>query len=303
MKMKSVAIIIVLAVLVVLFTVDLINPSYGFFAKVNAGYAGVVDYFGDVRDEPLKPGFHVTRYFEHVHPVSIRTEKKTYEVVAFSSDIQQVMMIVSINMNVSEESAGVLYKKVGMNYQRTLIEPKIQENSKVVVSGYTAEKLIEKRELLSGQILEKMQNDISPYGINVTDVAIENIDFTDAFEAAVEAKQVATQEKQRAKTQEEQKTMEAQQTAERMRIKVEAEANTKRVEAEAEAYAIQIKAEAEANANKQVSESLTRDLIDYVQANRWNGELPSTYLGESNAIPVIQTESASNQEEVSDETR
>ena len=134
-----------------------------------------------------------------------------------------------------------------------------------------------------------MKKDISPYGINVTSVSIENLDFTDAFESAVEAKQVATQEKQRAKTQEEQKTMETQQAAERARIDAEAKANVKQIEADAEAYAITAKAEAEANANKQISESLTRDLIDYVQANNWNGQLPNTYVGGEGAIPVIQT--------------
>lgn len=289
MGIKNTIIMIIVAMVIIMFAVDLINPSYGFFAKVNAGYAGVVDYFGDVKDQPLKPGFHITKYFEHVHPVSIRTEKTTYTVEAFSSDIQQVVMTISVNSNVSEDSAGVLYKKVGMKYKDTLLEPKIQENSKVVISKYTAEALIENREKLSGEVLEKMKKDISPYGINVTSVSIENLDFTDAFESAVEAKQVATQEKQRAKTQEEQKTMETQQAAERARIDAEAKANVEKIAADAEAYAVSVKAQAEAEANRQISESLTRDLIDYVQANNWNGQLPDTYVGGEGAIPVIQT--------------
>lgn len=289
MGIKNTIIMIIVAMVIIGFAVDLINPSYGFFAKVNAGYAGVVDYFGDVKDQPLKPGFHITKYFEHVHPVSIRTEKTTYTVEAFSSDIQQVVMTISVNSNVSEDSAGVLYKKVGMKYKDTLLEPKIQENSKVVISKYTAEALIENREKLSGEVLEKMKKDISPYGINVTSVSIENLDFTDAFESAVEAKQVATQEKQRAKTQEEQKTMETQQAAERARIDAEAKANVEKIAADAEAYAVSVKAQAEAEANRQISESLTRDLIDYVQANNWNGQLPDTYVGGEGAIPVIQT--------------
>lgn len=289
MGIKNTIIMIIVAIIIIGLAVDLINPSYGFFAKVNAGYAGVVDYFGDVKDMPLKPGFHITKYFEHVHPVSIRTEKTTYTVEAFSSDIQQVVMTISVNSNVSEDSAGVLYKKVGMKYKDTLLEPKIQENSKVVISKYTAEALIENREKLSGEVLEKMKKDISPYGINVTSVSIENLDFTDAFESAVEAKQVATQEKQRAKTQEEQKTMETQQAAERARIDAEAKANVEKIAADAEAYAVSVKAQAEAEANRQISESLTRDLIDYVQANNWNGQLPDTYVGGEGAIPIIQT--------------
>lgn len=286
--MKRVIIAIIATVLIVLTSIDLFTPEFGFFAKVESGNVGVVDFFGAVKDTPLKPGFHVTRYFEHVHPISVRTEKASYVVEAFSSDIQQVTMAVTINYNVSEESAGVLYKRIGMRYQDTLLSPKVQENSKVVVSAYTAEALIEHRSELGKKITDLMREDIDPYGINVTDVSIENLDFTDAFEAAVEAKQVATQEKQRAKTQQEQATMEAQQEAERKKIAAEAEASVKKINADAEAYSIQAKADAESEANKKISESLTDKLVDYTQAKKWNGELPKTYVGSDQAMPIIQ---------------
>lgn len=277
-------------IFIVLLVVDLLNPTYGFFAKVNAGYVGVSDHFGNVKDEPLKPGFHVTGYFEAIHPMSVRTEKTTYTVEAFSSDIQQVTMLISVNSNVSEETAGILYKRIGMNYKETLIEPKIQENAKVVASRYTAESLIANRGSLSSEILDKMQEDIEPYGIKVTDISIENLDFTDAFEQAVEAKQVATQEKQRAATQQEQQTMEAEQAAAREKIKAEAEANVKKIQADAEAYSITAKANANSEANKKISESLTQELIDYTKAQNWDGKLPQTFVGgDVDSIPVIQT--------------
>lgn len=286
--MKKIIISAIIAVFLVMTAIDLLTPEMGFFAKVESGNVGVVDYFGDVKDTPLKPGFHVTRYFEHVHPISVRTEKASYVVEAFSSDIQQVTMAVTINYNVSEESAGVLYKRIGMNYKDTLLSPKVQENSKVVVSGYTAEALIEHRSELGKKIADLMREDIDPYGIKVTDVSIENLDFTDAFEAAVEAKQVATQEKQRAKTQQEQATMEAQQEAERRKIAAEAEANVKKINADAEAYSIEAKANAESDANKKIAESLTNELIEYTQAQNWNGMLPSTYVGSGDSVPIIQ---------------
>lgn len=286
--MKKIIISIIIAVFLVMTVIDLLTPEMGFFAKVESGTVGVVDYFGDVKDTPLKPGFHITRYFEHVHPISVRTEKASYVVEAFSSDIQQVTMAVTINYNVSEESAGVLYKRIGMNYKDTLLSPKVQENSKVVVSGYTAEALIEHRSELGKKITDLMREDIDPYGIKVTDVSIENLDFTDAFEAAVEAKQVATQEKQRAKTQQEQATMEAQQEAERRKITAEAEANVKKINADAEAYSIGAKADAESEANKKIAESLTNELIEYTQAQNWNGMLPSTYVGSGDSVPIIQ---------------
>jgi len=60
-------------------------------------------------------------------------------------------------------------------------------------------------------------------------------------------------------------------------------AETKIIDANAQADAIRIAAEAEADANKAISESLTKELIDYTYAQTWNGELPKI-TGGSNAI-------------------
>lgn len=285
-QMKKYFIIGIIAILLTLTLIDLTTPQYGFFAKVNAGYVGIREYFGNVPDEPLQPGFHVTRYFEHIHPIDVRTQRNTYKMESFSSDIQQVVLTVAVNSNISSESAGILYKTVGMNYLATLMEPRLLENVKVVVSQYTAESLIAQRENLSRQILALMQNDLASYGIVISNISVENIDFTDSFESAVEAKQVATQEKQRAQTQQEQATMEAQQAAERKRIAAEADAEVAKVQAEAEAYSIQMKAEAEAEANKKISESLTPDLVEYKQILQWNGELPN-FVGGGSTIPIL----------------
>ena len=284
-------------ILVILLFIDLAMPQYGFFAKVNAGYVGIREYFGKVPDEPLQPGFHVTRFFEHVHPVDVRTQRNTYKMEAFSSDIQQVIVTVAVNSNISSESAGTLYKTVGMNYLTTLMEPRLLENVKVVISQYTAESLISQRETLSKQVLELMQQDLKSYGIVISNISVENIDFTDAFESSVEAKQVATQEKQRAKTIQEQQTMEAQQAAERQKIAAQAEAEVAKTKADAEAYAVRAKAEAEAEANKKINESLTRDLIDYTQVQTWDGKLP-TFVGGDSSIPIFNmgTETTSTQE-------
>ena len=298
MENNHIGLIIAAILLVVIFSlllVDIASPSYGFFAKVGVGHVGVVEHFGKVREQTLQPGFHITGYFEHVRCVDTRTQRHNYTMEAFSSDIQQVILQVAVNENVSPNSAYKLYTTVGMNYLENLLEPRLQENTKIVISKYTAESLISNRETLSSKILERMQSDMEQYGINVSTISIENIDFTDSYEAAIEAKQVATQEKQRAKTLQEQATMEAQQAAERDRIKAEAEANIKKINAEAEAYSSQLKADAEAYAiaaktkaeaegNKQISESLTDKLINYTQAQRWDGKLPQ-FSG--NALPFI----------------
>lgn len=279
-------IIIVLVAIVVLGTiVDIFNPGYGWFATVQAGHVGVVERFGQVRESTLQPGFHLTSYFEHVRPVDIRTQRHNYVTEAFSSDIQQVGLTIAVNENISPEAAYKLYTTVGMNYLENLLEPRLMENAKVVISKYTAESLIANREKLSSEVLVKMQGDMAQYGIIVTAISIENIDFTDQYEAAIEAKQVATQEKQKAQTEQERQTMEEQQKAERARIAAQAAADVQKINADAEAYAVQVKAEAEAEANKKLNASLTSELIEYNKILKWNGALPQFSGG--NTVPVL----------------
>lgn len=281
---------ITLAVIVVLgMIIDIFNPSYGWFATVQAGHVGVVERFGQVRESTLQPGFHLTSYFEHVRPVDIRTQRHNYQTEAFSSDIQQVGLTIAVNENISPESAYKLYTTVGMNYLENLLEPRLMENTKVVISKYTAESLIANREKLSSEVLVKMQADMAQYGIYVSAISIENIDFTDAYEAAIEAKQVATQEKQRAKTVQEQQTMETEQKAERAKIEAQAAADVAKINADAEAYAVKIQAEAQAEANKKINESLTDKLINYNQVNRWDGKLPTVT---SDTIPILNFNTA-----------
>ena len=286
---KGMVITILVVVVIALVVVDVISPTYGFFARVDSGNVGIVTHFGKVEDRVLQAGFHFTSWFEHVHPISVRTQIKSGEVLAFSSDIQQVTLYVSVNYNVTPDAANTLYKTVGNDYFGTLVSPRVNEDVKAVVSKYTAESLIANREKLSGEILALLKNDIVQYGITVSTISVENIDFTDAFESAVEAKQVATQEAQRAKTLQEQQTMEAKQDAERKKIEASAAADVIRQNADAAAYETKVKAEAQAEANRLISETITENLIDYVEAQNWDGKLP-TFVGSDGVMPIINME-------------
>ena len=267
--------------------IDVVEPNgWGFFGKVGAGNVAVVTHFGKIKEETLDSGFHFKSYFDTLNPMSTRTQTRTVDLSAFSSDIQQVSAKVTIHYNVDKTNAATLFREVGRDYSNTLLPPRVQENTKIVFARYTAEELVQHRDELSSGILELMREDLASYGINVSTVAIEDIDFTDAFTNAVEAKQVATQERLTAQTQQERLTMEAEAAAQRETIKAQADAEVAKIEADAEAYAIKMKAEAEAEANKKLSESITTELIDYNKVQQWNGEMPQ-FMGGTNTIPVL----------------
>lgn len=280
---KFIAMVLVIALLAVGF-IDLVEPNgWGFLSKVPNGKVAVVTEFGKAQDEVLEPGLHTKGYFQVLHPMSVQKQKMSVELAAFSSDIQQVSTLITLNYNIDKVNAATLYREIGSDYVSTLMYPRVQENAKIVFSRYTAENLVQKRDILSTEILALMQEDLSSYGINVSEVAIEDIDFTDAFTNAVEAKQVATQEKLTAQTQQERLTMEAEAQAERETIAAQAQAERNKIAADAEAYSIMTKAEAEAEANAKVAASLSGALIDYVRAQAWDGKLP-TITGDTPTI-------------------
>lgn len=280
---KFIAMVLVVVLLAVGF-IDLVEPNgWGFLSKVPNGKVAVVTEFGKAQDEVLEPGLHTKGYFQVLHPMSVQKQKMSVELAAFSSDIQQVNTLITLNYNIDKVNAATLYREIGSNYVSTLMYPRVQENAKIVFSRYTAENLVQKRDVLSTEILTLMQEDLSSYGIHVSEVAIENIDFTDAFTNAVEAKQVATQEKLTAQTQQERLTMEAEAQAERETIAAQALAERNKIAADAEAYSIMTKAEAEAEANAKVAASLSEALIDYVRALAWDGKLP-TITGDTPTI-------------------
>ena len=282
----SVKIILVILALALLFGfIDFITPNgMGFLSRVKNGNVAVVTEFGKSKDEVLEAGFHFKSFTETLNPMSIQTQKTSAKLSAFSSDIQQVETIITLNYNIDKKNAVTLFREVGKDYESSLMMPRIQENTKIVFAHYTAENLVQSRDELSIAILELMREDLASYGINVSAVAIEDIDFTDAFTNAVEAKQVASQEKLTAQTQQERLTMEAKAEAERAVIEAEAKAERDKIEADAEAYAIKTKADAEAEANAKIAKSLTSELIEYITAQNWDGELPTVSGGDFSNI-------------------
>lgn len=260
-------------------------------SSVPTGYTGILTTFGRVENVTLDAGVVFKSPWQNVVTIDNREQKTSIALSSFSKDIQETNVSMSVNYSINKDTAMNLYRQVGKNYDEVLITPRIKEVTKNCFAAYAAEQLISQRDVLSNDICKTLQEELAPYGINIASVAIEDIDFTDAFTNAVEAKQVATQEKLKAQTQQEQRTMETEQAAERQkieaaaaaevaRIQAEADAEVARIKADAEAYAVRVQAEAEAEANEKVAKSVTDDLINYVYANTWDGKLPTTTLGD-----------------------
>ena len=270
---------------------------------IPTGHTGIVTTFGRVEDYTYEAGVHTKAPWQQVVKMDNRIQKASVEMFCFSSDIQEVSTVYTINYQIEKANAQTIYRTIGKDYYTTIILPRIEESVKSMIAKYNAESLIASREQLSIEIREDLTAKLAAYNVEVIDASIENLDFSDAFTNAVEAKQVAAQEKLKAEIQQEQANIEAKAAAERAVIAAQAEAEKAVIEAEAQAEAAKKEADAkayagekEAEANKKISESLTEELIEYKTVEQWNGELP-TYMGGEGTVPVLNFGQNTNENE------
>ena len=256
-------------------------------SSVPTGNTGIVTTFGKVENYVLDAGLSTKAPWQKVIKMDNRIQKESVTLACFSSDIQEVSVSYTVNYQIDKANAMNIYKSIGINYFATVIQPSITEAVKEVTALYTAEALVGNREELSGAIEEVLATRLLPYNIKVIDTSIEDMDFTDAFTNAVEAKQVAQQNKLKAETEAQQKIVEAEAAAKVKTVEAQAKAEADKIAAEAEAYQIEIKATVEAEANRKIGESITKTLNDYYYINQWNGELPDTYVGSDDVSTII----------------
>ena len=243
--------------------------------QVPTGHTGVVTTFGKVSNYTLDSGIHMKAPWQKVVKMDNRIQRATESLSCFSSDIQEVSMLYTLNYQISQKDAMTIYRTIGSDYYNTIIVPTVQEAVKVCTAKYTAEELVSERTDLAVAIEESLSAKLAGYNIMVNSTAIENMDFTDAFTNAVEAKQVAQQNKLKAETEAQQKVIEA-----------EAAANVKQIEADAEAYQLVKKAEAEAEAYRMLSESLTDKVLSKMYYDNWDGKLPGVITDGSTLLNI-----------------
>ena len=264
------------------------------YTSVPTGHTGVVTTFGRVENYTLDAGIHAKLPWQKVINLDNRVQKAALSLSCFSSDIQEVTVAYTLNYQISKENAMTIYSTIGTTYFDTVITPNISEAVKVMTARYTAENLVASRDELSLAIEELLQEKLAHYNIIVVGTSIENMDFTAAFTNAVEAKQVAAQNKLQAEIEQAQKNMEQKAKAERDVIEANAAAEVARIQAEADLTVTKIQADPaeyagqkEAAKNKAIAEWLTTDLLNYYYIQQWNGILPNYYMGSENVSTII----------------
>lgn len=255
---------------------------------VPEGYVGIVVKWGKAQNEVLTPGFYLTAPWTSVNQMDCRWQKYDIKTSAFSKDIQQVDVQMSMSYQLQKDGALNMFRTVGMDYADKIMLPTLLDALKSTFAKYSAEELVAERQQISSAVYALLRDELINYSITVKEVAIEDIDFTDAFTNAIEAKQVATQKKLQVKTEQEQATLIAQAEAERASIEAKAKAERTRIQAEAQAEAVKIAAEAEAYRLELEGKNISELIIQKETIEKWDGKLPS--ISGSQTMPLISTD-------------
>lgn len=224
---------------------------------VPAGHKGVTLNMGAVTGAVMNEGINFKIPFvQNAEIIDVRVKKyESKDNSSASKDLQTIKSSIAVNYRVNQDHVADLYQKIGMSYESTVINPAISECIKSVTSRYTAEELITKRTEVSEEMKNFLQKKLSEKYILVDSFNIINFDFTDAFNTAIEEKQIAEQNALKAKYDLE-------------RIKTEAEQAVTKAKGEAEAMKLK---------NEQISQSII--YLEFI--DKWDGKMP-TYYGSDN---------------------
>ena len=236
----------------ILLAIVIIVLLLGSFRLVPAGNVGVVTRFGAV-NRVVYPGvvFKIP-LVEGVTEMDTRTQKDQVDAEAASKDLQTIHSTIAVNYHLEGAKAVDVFQNIGVDYQDKVIAPAIQEAFKAITAKYTAEELITQRELLRQQGQDSLTKKLKPYHIIVDNFNIVNFDFSVDFNNAIEQKQVAQQNLERAKI-------------------------------EAETAVTQAQGQANAQKVLKDSGSLTPEYLQFLAVQKWDGKLPNATSG----VPFI----------------
>lgn len=227
------------------------------FTIVPSGSSGVRVTLGKVSDTVMESGLNFQiPLVQKTVVVNNQVQREDVQGEAASKDLQTVTYNVSVNYNVIASESAELYRTVGKSWSEVIIRPAIQESVKSAIAEYTAEELITDRTSVSNLMLEEINTRMKEYGINIAEINIITMDFSPEFDAAIEAKTVATQQ-----------VLTEQQNLEKAKVIAQQKV---------------VEAQAEAEANKTKSESITDEILMNEFLSRWNGVMP--YVIGSNGL-------------------
>merc|ERR1712156_1243302 len=129
----------------------------------------------------------------------IRARPKNIPSITGSKDLQNVNITLRILFRPVPDQLPNIYTTLGVDYEDRVLPSITNEVLKAVVAEFDAGELITQRELVSAKVNEELTKRATQFGLILDDISITHCTFGREFTQAVELKQVAQQEAEKAR--------------------------------------------------------------------------------------------------------
>lgn len=254
------------------------------FVIIPSGYTGVKTTFGQIAEETLPNGFNwKTPFIESIEIVNNKQQdasfaQKDSKIWGETSEKVPVYMAdVTVTYQIDNEKSAWIYTNVSDYKSQLISDAMVASALKDAAVRFTAEQVTVRSNIepaAQKELQESLDNKYGQNVVHILKVVINNMDFEDSYNEAINQKNLASKQAEAQAIQNQIEIDKAAKDAETQRIAAEAQATAETAKAQGEADAIRIKAEAEAEANRKLSESLTDNVLRNKMYDKWNGELP-----------------------------